>query len=284
MHPTEEQIRKQARNARSEAIFSLFLAGFVVAPVALFRVYRVRTMVAETQLGADLLRHVRATAQVAWIAIGFWTFAAFIRLSGRRMEVSDGVLLIVAELGSAFVAIFFGGSLPNQGDGDAERSQWTHAPGQMPDGTICNHEGETSNYCTRCWAALNPGVLPQSRRSESLERAAPREVVVPSTDELLSLALTGDLQTLGTRVVAVLSIFPKNADALYWHAFVEHKNGTDRASELYRVASAPTFYKVADLWAKKGRLEEAESTLLALREAHPEEIKRATKALTALRR
>lgn len=31
-------------------------------------------------------------------------------------------------------------------------------PRELADGTLCNHEGETSNYCTRCWAPLKPGV------------------------------------------------------------------------------------------------------------------------------
>jgi hypothetical protein len=31
-------------------------------------------------------------------------------------------------------------------------------PRRLPDGTVCAHEGETSNYCTRCWAPLKQGV------------------------------------------------------------------------------------------------------------------------------
>jgi hypothetical protein len=29
---------------------------------------------------------------------------------------------------------------------------------RLADGTVCSHQGETSDYCTRCWAPLKPGV------------------------------------------------------------------------------------------------------------------------------
>jgi hypothetical protein len=33
---------------------------------------------------------------------------------------------------------------------------WTPEPKMMPNGFVCNHEGQMANYCTRCWAYLKP--------------------------------------------------------------------------------------------------------------------------------
>ncbi len=68
----EAKIRKQAKNARSEAIFSLFLAGFIVGPVALFRVSSARAMIQETGLCKDVEDHLSTTQTIAWTAIVLW--------------------------------------------------------------------------------------------------------------------------------------------------------------------------------------------------------------------
>lgn len=35
---------------------------------------------------------------------------------------------------------------------------WKPRSGKLSDGTVCHHEGETGNYCTRCWTPIKPGV------------------------------------------------------------------------------------------------------------------------------
>ena len=43
--------------------------------------------------------------------------------------------------------------------------------GKLPDGTACEHEGELSTYCTRCWMNLHEARHPTNPPAESDIRA-----------------------------------------------------------------------------------------------------------------
>lgn len=47
--------------------------------------------------------------------------------------------------------------------------------GKLPDGTACDHQGELSTYCTRCWMNLHEARQPISQVKESDIRARNEE-------------------------------------------------------------------------------------------------------------
>lgn len=45
------------------------------------------------------------------------------------------------------------------------------AAGTRADGTVCNHEGETSTYCTQCWINLHEARTAATSTQTPLDRA-----------------------------------------------------------------------------------------------------------------
>ena len=62
-----------AGKARSEAVLGVFIAGFLLGPVALWRVSKARKLLADADDSFhDLRRHLRHTSLIAVVALALW--------------------------------------------------------------------------------------------------------------------------------------------------------------------------------------------------------------------
>lgn len=79
---TEKTIRRLAKGARSEAIFAIFLAGFIVGPIALLRIASARRLINKTGVGKDLLDHLKTSQIIAIVATALWVIGLPLKFMG----------------------------------------------------------------------------------------------------------------------------------------------------------------------------------------------------------
>lgn len=77
-----------------------------------------------------------------------------------RVQIpSTSQLLLTVIIALAFPSRHFWRWLANGSSAPAvPSSEFVVGPTQRADGSVCTHDGETSNYCTQCWVPLKPGV------------------------------------------------------------------------------------------------------------------------------
>ncbi len=68
----EKEIAKLTKNAVSEALFSVFIAGLIVGPIALARIRRAKRLIEQTGLSKDKLGDLAQARVIAWIGIVIW--------------------------------------------------------------------------------------------------------------------------------------------------------------------------------------------------------------------
>jgi len=93
------------------------------------------------------LNPVLGSAYYQWLA-GVWTWSepVVLLLNKRKRALHDFMAgTVVIRVGAKPAAEQSVDSLP-----------YVAAPRTLPDGTVCTHEGETANYCTRCWSRPKP--------------------------------------------------------------------------------------------------------------------------------
>ena len=128
------------------------LAGFLVVACATYAAPAAPVLVALTTFAVG--------AVVAWSIVGHWESAAH-HVGGPVRIWWPIVGTYAGGLAGVVLAVLrsqrHGRTMPPKVV-EASPEPFNPPIGRMANGTECRHDGETSNYCTRCWTPLKPGV------------------------------------------------------------------------------------------------------------------------------